>query len=279
MLFLKILGSFFEQLFGCQNGDLRLVAAEVFGVEGEDLANTVSLHGGDEARVVSVFTRDLVLGDQPLPVLMQGGRVRDKGRELLKVLEVLGGLAGAHPQAVFIAWARGHDPEFPLGLGCDEEFLTPLEAEFDGLLGHFVLRVIAPGQAAKDIGVNQDGHGVRCPSIVYGFAVGINRRPGSSGNGGGPGAGPAKPFFPGMRQHWCVLFGGLVEDTGGNRGLVRAGSAGFRFEPGVGSGRDLNCKRHGKMPRNKVPEPLISRLTRNGREGQVVTHKVHKVIV
>ena len=72
-----------------------MVAAEVFGVEGKYLADTVRLHCGYEAGVVSAFAGDLVLNDQALPVLVHSGRVRDEGRKLLKILEVLGGLTGA----------------------------------------------------------------------------------------------------------------------------------------------------------------------------------------
>jgi hypothetical protein len=205
---------------------------------------------------------------------MHGRRVRDERGELLKILEVLSSLGGAHPEAVFLAWARNYDPEFALGLRCEDDFLAALQATFDGLFSRFVLGVITVVQAAEDIRVNQDGHGVSRPSIVNGFAAGINRRTRASGKSDNPGAELAKPFFWGMRQRGLVSFGGLVENMGSDRGLVRAGSVGFLFEPSVGSWRDLNCKCHGKLLRNKVSEPLINRLTQNGREGPVLDHRV-----
>ena len=185
-----------------------MVAAEVFGVKGEDLADPESLHGGYETRVVSVFAGDLVLSDQALSVLRHGSCVRDERGELLKILEVLRCLDGAQPQAVFLAWTRSYDPEFALGLRSEEEFLTALQAKFDGLFGRFVLGVITVSDAAEDIRVNQDGHGVSCPSVVNGLAAGINRRTRASGNSDNPGAELAKPFFWGMRQRGLVFFGG-----------------------------------------------------------------------
>ena len=48
------------------------------------------------------------------------------------------------------------------------------------------------------------------------------------------------------------VYGDLVEDAGGDRCFVRAGGVGFLFEPGIGSWRDVNCKRHGKLLRNSI---------------------------
>jgi hypothetical protein len=183
---------------GRQNGDLRLVTVEVFSVESEDLADSVGLHCGNVDGVVSFFARDLVLSDQALPVLMHIGRVRDEGGKLLEIPEVLGGLVGAHPETILIAWTRCNDPKLPLSLGCQEKFFPPLQADFDSFSGRLVLRVIPYGQAAEDIGVNEDGHGPRRASIVYGLATRINWRTGTSGNSGHPGAKPPEPFFWGM---------------------------------------------------------------------------------
>jgi len=86
---------FFKQLFRAYDHDSRFVTAEVFTIEGEDLGHAVSFHRGHVKGVMGVFPGDLVSGDYALPVLVHGGRVRDEGRKLLKVLEVLGGVARA----------------------------------------------------------------------------------------------------------------------------------------------------------------------------------------
>ena len=209
---------------------------------------------------------------------MHGGRVRDEGGKLLKIREVLGGLAGTKPQAVSLAGARGYDPKFPLGLRAEQKFFLPLQADFDGFSGHVVLGVIAPGEPAENVGVNKDGHGLRCASLVYGFAARINRWSGSGGHSADPGAKAAKPFFWKTRQRGQVCFGGLVEDAGGDRCLVRTGRVGLPFEPGIGSWRHINCKRHGKMLQNSVLN-CCGQINTERAWGSSGGHKPHKHVV
>ena len=88
--------SLFQQLIRCQNTDFLLVAVEDFDIPCEDLTNSVGLHRGYEASVVSFFTGNLMLNDQTLPVLMHGGCIRAESGKLLKILELLGGFDSCH---------------------------------------------------------------------------------------------------------------------------------------------------------------------------------------
>jgi hypothetical protein len=124
LLLLKTLVSFFQQLIGRQNGDFPFVTVEVFGVERKDLNYTVSLHCGYESGVVSLLAADLVFQDQPVPVLIHGGCVRDERRKDFKSLQLLDGLGWGQAQTIVLEWTYGYDPEFPLSLGCEERVLA-----------------------------------------------------------------------------------------------------------------------------------------------------------
>lgn len=64
-----------------------IVAGEVARVECENPANTVDVHGCDEFCVVDFAAQHAVLDDEPLPLRIDSGRIRQDRQEPLDLLQ------------------------------------------------------------------------------------------------------------------------------------------------------------------------------------------------
>jgi hypothetical protein len=142
------------------DSDVRKTS-EVSGIEGEEVPQAVSAHGGYEAGVMSCFALDIMYVNDLLSFGEDAAFIEKQDKKPLDLAKLFHGFARRHSQPILIDGSGGDHPELVKALRNNEYFFIVLEEESDGVPGTGVLGMLRLGQPGKDVGVEEHTHSPR----------------------------------------------------------------------------------------------------------------------